>query len=158
MLMDMVYASASEINAYRSQGADVFMIGHGAVDKTEWSEGEVEPRRWFVAGNGNTIDLSDINVDPLNVFGCYISDRVRKIAYEKKLFRKQRYHTDKDTYPTMYQSFEDRLRGKYLAKECCEKIREVYIYEGDAFPGSQNEKYYERSGTESYRRRYNESW
>ena len=68
------------------------------------------------------------------------------------------YHTDKDTYPTMYQSFEDRLRGKYLAKECCEKIREVYIYEGDAFPDSQNEKYYERSGTESYRRRYNESW
>ena len=107
-LKDLEYATAKEINdANKEKNTEVLVVGHGHKN----------PFVGYGLNNGHSIPISELNLHPDNMFGCYISRWVRGESI--------------DDFSVMYKGILARLVELTPKKDkCCEKTT-IIIYEGE---------------------------
>ena len=158
-LLDLEYSSLEEINQ-AAEDAEVFVVGHGVIkderfdgqkDFSWW--GSKEPVVGFAKRNGEFIPLRELKVDAQNLFGCYISPRIRKQPSGSFLWWK-RYTSSIDDYNLMYPAILKRIEHFGSEKsECCSPVR-IVVFEGEFSNGRMRPDKLRNHGTKATERRW----
>ena len=137
-IKDFVTASIDEVrNEIDTSPDDVYLIAHGGliVNGESWSGSEY---RWGLFDNvvegfdirhdGNITPLSEFgpNLNHSNIFGCYLSERVRKRRFSQRWGK----FSSIDTFNAMFQALLSRLH-RYENITTCRCVKMVSIYEGE---------------------------
>ena len=139
-IKDLEYANAAQINADVDNGWQVFIIGHGRYNEPGvpmqdgyiWT-GDGEPNIGYQKNSGEFLPVSSLKVPAENLFGCFISPRIRREPLGGWGFWKKYYYR-KDTFEKMYPALLDRLPCPQSADRkpdiCCTPVK-ICIYEGE---------------------------
>ena len=138
-ICDFVTTPIEDIkNEIETNGDNVYLIAHGGLlvngknfNNTDYVWNNNDKVVEFLSPNGDFKHVVEIeslgqNLNMQNVYGCYLSPRVRKIK-RGRLFPK--YISSKDDYSEMYSALLNRLMRYRKAKGKCKTV--IRIYEGE---------------------------
>ena len=130
-----IQALKSEI---RENKDNVFIVAHGGLivnnkvfrgQSYEWNDRDTVVERIFPTGRLPGIDIDSLGANMSNVFGCFLSEAVRKVP-SRFLFTTY-YTSSIDDYGRMFKAMYDRLNRYTIirqSKKCPIRIR---IFEGE---------------------------
>ena len=168
-IKDLVLTSVDAVkNDIDANPEHVYLIAHGGIEVNGklwpyrtyiWNKKDKVVEGLDIAHNGKITPLSAFgpNLKASNVFGCYISPRVRRTKVPGTLWT---YQSSPDTFNAMFRALYNRLLRYKDATDCkCET--DIFVYEGERtsisglttddalerFP-PQPEDYYKRESTQ----------
>ena len=118
---------------------DVYIIAHGGLNVTGapyeytsyyWKKGDVVVEGFSKYSNTPIIPLNQLGpLNPLNLFGCFISPEHRKQPREWAP-RSARF-SDVDSYIKIGKALFNRLKEQYTVVSSCDCPKDIVIYEGE---------------------------
>ena len=138
-IKDLVIAQIADVKKEIDEHPDdVYLIAHGGIEVN----GSIWENTTYVWNRTDTvIEGLDINHDgkltplsvfgeklnPQNIFGCYISPRIRKIRSANVFWRRESHI---DTFNAMFVALFERLQ-RYGQITDCRCVTKISIYEGE---------------------------
>jgi hypothetical protein len=152
----MVLTSKEDIARQIARAPDnTLLIGHGSIDDPQFVPGQ--DFVWGTLGTPNEylspdpadsrrrLSLKDLpGVQGRNLFGCYLSPRVRKVRERRaslaSIWGRTVIISASETYVQMFTAFYERLSqyASQLPKEAPAQPVEVVIYEGERGQGERD--------------------